>query len=137
MEESYNSILEFRIIRECLEKVGIRGQDGSPIDHIELFADGDDGVTSRNFVLCPGGAYDRSPCGTGSSAKVACLMASGKLQPEEVWKQQSIIGSEFELSGVWDDEKVIVSITGEAHVTGEGELVFDDDDPFRAGISAQ
>ena len=124
-------------IRKSLDKAGIYGKDGALIDHIELFGQGDDGIDSRNFVLCPGGAYDRSPCGTGSSAKVACLIDSGKLKPGEVWRQQSIIGSVFELSGIWDNGEVIVSITGEAHVTGEGELVFADNDPFRSGISTQ
>ncbi len=73
--------------------------DGAEIDHIELFGPpADPRNHSRNFVLCPGGAYDRSPCGTGTSAKLACLAADGKLRPGEVWRQESILGSVFEAS---------------------------------------
>ena len=84
-------------IRQALAEHGITGRDGAEIDHIELFGPSDTpGVHSRNFVLCPGKAYDRSPCGTGTSAKLACLAADGKLQEGEVWRQESIIGSVFE-----------------------------------------
>src|SRR3546814_11770927 len=80
-----------------------RSEDGGLIDHIELFAD-DPQADSRNFVLCPGKAYDRSPCGTGTSAKLACLAADGKLQPGQIWRQASVIGSEFEGSYELDGE---------------------------------
>ena len=82
-------------VQQALEAQGVRGEDGGLIDHIELFAD-DPQADSRNFVLCPGKAYDRSPCGTGTSAKLACLAADGKLQPGQIWRQASVIGSEFE-----------------------------------------
>ena len=82
-------------VQQALEDQGLRGEDGGLIDHIELFAD-DAEADSRNFVLCPGRAYDRSPCGTGTSAKLACLAADGKLQPGQLWRQASVIGSQFE-----------------------------------------
>ena len=91
-------------------------------------------MDSRNFVLCPGGAYDRSPCGTGCSAKIACLMADGKLQSGETWRQQSIVGSVFEIKGTWAGDQVIPEITGSAFVNGEATLIFDPRDPFRMGI---
>ena len=91
---------------------------------------------SRNFVLCPGLAYDRSPCGTGTSAKLACLFADGKLQPGEVWRQESVIGTLFEASFTVDEhhrDRVLPHITGEAYVTGESTLIFDDADPLALG----
>jgi 4-hydroxyproline epimerase len=101
------------------------------------------GIDSRNFVLCPGDAYDRSPCGTGTSAKLACLAADGKLAPNEVWRQQSIIGSVFEgryvaiesTDGLPPDTQAIEpTITGRAYVMAEGKLLFEADDPFAVGI---
>lgn len=83
-------------LRHALVAQGITGKDGAEIDHIELFAPDPDGADSKNFVLCPGNAYDRSPCGTGTSAKLACLAADGKLAPSEVWTQASVIGSRFQ-----------------------------------------
>ena len=127
-------------IRDALAKNGITGADGGEIDHIELFgppthADAD----SRNFVMCPGGAYDRSPCGTGTSAKLACLAADGKLAAGAVWRQESIVGSIFE--GSWlpdetsaDKDAIIPTITGSAWITGESSLILEDSDPFRTGI---
>ena len=90
----------------------------------------------RNFVLCPGGAYDRSPCGTGTSAKIACLIADGQLAPGETWRQESVIGSVFEASVKVEEGKIIPTIRGSAHVTGEGTLCFGPNDPFRNGIPA-
>jgi 4-hydroxyproline epimerase len=106
------------------------------IDHIELFGPSPlEGVQSRNFVLCPGGAYDRSPCGTGTSAKLACLAEDGKLKPGETWVQESIIGSVFEGSYERiDDSKVLPRITGSAHLSSRGELLWQEGDPFREGI---
>lgn len=123
------------------------------IDHVELFAAASSaGVSpalkseeqagrlrygtphSRNFVLCPGGAYDRSPCGTGTSAKLACLAAAGKLAEGEVWMQESIIGSVFRGSYRRAGERILPSITGSAHVCGEGVLVLDSSDLFCWGI---
>lgn len=121
-------------VREALERAGITGADGAPIDHIELFVPGTSGADSRNFVLCPGKAYDRSPCGTGTSAKLACLAADGKLKPGEVWVQESIIGSRFEASYSTDGTRVSPSLTSSAFVTLEGRLILQERDPFRWGI---
>jgi 4-hydroxyproline epimerase len=120
-------------IRQALATAGITGREGAEIDHIELFGATDE-ADSRSFVLCPGKAYDRSPCGTGTSAKLACLAADGTLAPGQVWRQQSVVGSVFEASYQWRDGQVIPSITGRAHVCAEGELLLDPEDPFRWGI---
>jgi 4-hydroxyproline epimerase len=104
------------------------------VDHIELFGPSQV-ADSRNFVLCPGGAYDRSPCGTGTSAKLACLSAEGKLSPGQVWRQESIILTLFDAVYQFDQAgAVIPTITGSAFVTAEGEIVFDEQDPFQFGI---
>lgn len=121
-------------VREALERQCITGVGGALIDHIELFAPAENRAHSRNFVLCPGKAYDRSPCGTGTSAKVACMAADGKLKPGEVWIQESIIGSRFEASYTLEDGQVRPSITGAAYITMEGTLILDERDPFRWGI---
>jgi len=121
-------------LQQALKDQGIRGGDGGEIDHIELFAD-DHEADSRNFVLCPGGAYDRSPCGTGTSAKVACLAADGKLRPGQVWRQASIIGSQFEASyALQEDGKVIPTLRGRAYMSAEATLLIEDGDPFAWGI---
>ncbi|MEQ7919298.1 4-hydroxyproline epimerase [Xanthomonas sp. WHRI 1810A] len=126
-------------VRQALENQGIRGEDGGVIDHIELFAD-DDQADSRNFVLCPGKAYDRSPCGTGTSAKLACLAADGKLQPGEIWDQASVIGSRFDGSFQWlggerqIGDRIIPTIRGRAYISAEATLLLDADDPFAWGI---
>lgn len=122
-------------IRQALEAAGICGADNGVIDHIELFAT-DSEARNRNFVLCPGKAYDRSPCGTGTSAKVACLAADGKLAPGEVWQQTSIIGSQFSAHYEFDDGQVVPTLRGRAHISGETRLFLDEDDPFRWGIRA-
>ncbi len=123
-------------VRKALEANGVAGENGGVIDHIELFGDPTDGANhSRNFVLCPGKAYDRSPCGTGTSAKLACLAADGKLKPGETWRQESILGSVFEGRYEWAaDGRVIPTITGTAFVTAETTLLRDDADPLRDGI---
>ena len=118
---------------KALENQGIGGADGALIDHIELFAD-DAHADSRNFVMCPGKAYDRSPCGTGTSAKLACLAADGKLAEGETWVQASITGSQFEGRFEWDGERVIPSITGRAYMTADSTLLIDEQDPFAWGI---
>jgi 4-hydroxyproline epimerase len=108
-----------------------------PVDHIELFGPPVDAANhSRNFVLCPGKAYDRSPCGTGTSAKLACLFADGKLKPGEVYRQESITGSVFEgrVEPTAELGVVIPSITGTAYVTAEATLLVDEDDPLKDGI---
>lgn len=122
-------------IQQALKDQGIRGDNGGEIDHIELFAD-DELADSRNFVLCPGGAYDRSPCGTGTSAKLACLAADGKLQPGQVWRQASIIGSSFEARYEPDAQagRIIPTLRGTAHMSAEATLLISRDDPFAWGI---
>jgi 4-hydroxyproline epimerase len=123
-------------IRLALQQQGITGAGGAEIDHIELFGPPHDQANdSRNFVLCPGKAYDRSPCGTGTSAKLACLAADGKLAAGEVWRQESILGSVFEGSYRVQDGNVIPRIKGSAYITGEATLLLDDRDPFRTGIA--
>lgn len=122
-------------IRHALTRQGITGAQGGEIDHIILFGpprarDAD----SRNFVLCPGGAYDRSPCGTGTSAMLACLCADGKLREGEVWRQESILGSLFEASFRTAGDHVIPRITGSAYICGEATLLLDPNDPFEMGI---
>jgi 4-hydroxyproline epimerase len=123
-------------IQAALRDQGITGADGGEIDHIEFFsAPGDTTADSRNFVLCPGGAYDRSPCGTGTSAKLACLAADGLLEPGAEWVQESVIGSRFRASyRLADDGSIIPSITGRAFICAETTLVQQPGDPFAAGI---
>ena len=122
-------------IRAALRKSGITGDERKEIDHVELFApSGIPGVDSKNFVLCPGKAYDRSPCGTGTSAKLACLYADGKINQGQTWKQESIIGSIFEGSVKVREGKVYPSIRGAAFVNAEAELVFNPNDPLCMGI---
>jgi len=122
-------------IRQALERDGITGDDGKEIDHIELFAAPEsNGADSKNFVLCPGKAYDRSPCGTGTSAKLACLAADGKLKPNETWRQESIVGSVFEGSYRLAGDRILPCIKGSAFVTSEATLLLDPRDPFRSGI---
>jgi 4-hydroxyproline epimerase len=122
-------------VRHDLAAQGITGANGSEIDHIELFSDAHDPTNhSRNFVLCPGNAYDRSPCGTGTSAKLACLYADLKLQPGQPWRQEGILGSVFVGYIQRDRVRLIPHITGSAYVTAESTLIFSPDDPFRDGI---
>jgi 4-hydroxyproline epimerase len=122
-------------VRRALVKQGITGAGGAEIDHIELF--GPPTVAhahSRNFVLCPGGAYDRSPCGTGTSAKMACLHAAGKLAVGQVWRQESILGTLFEGTLRMEAGKLIPRIKGAAYVTAEATLILNADDPYRLGV---
>jgi 4-hydroxyproline epimerase len=121
-------------IRQALERAGITGDHGQLVDHVELFAPAGDGRNdSRNFVLCPGKAYDRSPCGTGLSAKLACLQADGKLAPGKIWRQKSITGSVFEGTYEVESGKVLPIITGEAWITAESTLLLDSRDPTLQG----
>jgi 4-hydroxyproline epimerase len=123
-------------VRQELGRQGITGAEGSEIDHIELTGPPKDAANQgRNFVLCPGKAYDRSPCGTGTSAKLACLYADGKLKPGEVWRQESIVGSVFEGTVRVAGGQVIPRITGTAFVTAEATLILDPNDPFRTGLA--
>ena len=122
-------------IRQALQAQGITGADRQEIDHIELFAPGHDPQAhSRNFVLCPGKAYDRSPCGTGTSAKLACLAADGKLAEGQDWIQESILGTKFVGRYRRDGERIVPIIRGTAFVNAEATLLVDDDDPFQFGI---
>lgn len=124
-------------IRAALERAGVTGADGAWIDHVELVGPpGDPANDARNFVLCPGGAFDRSPCGTGTSAKVACLAAEGRLAPGAVWRQESVTGSVFEASyAAAPDGAILPTIRGSAHVTAEGTLRFDARDPLAGGVT--
>ena len=116
----------------------LNAQGHPDIDHVELFGPAKAaGASARSFVLCPGKAYDRSPCGTGTSAKLACLAADGKLAEGATWVQESIIGSTFSASYKWLDRaagKVIPSIRGTAYITAESTLLLDERDPFCWGI---
>ena len=122
-------------IRAALERDGVTGRDGAPIDHVELFGPSPTGADARSFVLCPGGAYDRSPCGTGTSAKLACLAAHGALAPGTTWVQESVIGTRFTASySVGEGGAVHPRITGRAWVTAEATLLRQAGDPFPWGI---
>ncbi len=124
-------------VRHALLAHSITGEQGAQIDHIELFGAPSDPrkFDSRNFVLCPGEAYDRSPCGTGTSAKLACLAADGKLAPGSIWRQESVVGSKFEASyALAADGKILPRITGTAYLTADSQLLIDSNDPFAHGI---
>jgi 4-hydroxyproline epimerase len=124
-------------IRRALREQGITGADGAEIDHVELFGPSEiANVDSKNFVLCPGKAYDRSPCGTGTSAKLACLYADGKIREGQTWKQESIVGSVFEGRVKVVDGKLYPSIKGTAFVNAESTLLLNPHDPFCMGIRA-
>jgi proline racemase len=127
-----------RAIRHALEAQGVTGAGGAVIDHVELTSPSPTpGVDARVFVLCPGGAYDRSPCGTGTSARLACLAADGQLDAGAPWRQESIVGSVFEgryAPDLSDPARVLPTITGTAHVTAESTMLLDPDDPFAWGF---
>lgn len=134
--DNIDRLLEFTLkIREALALAGITAPDGHEIDHVELFGASQlPGVNSKNFVLCPSRTYDRSPCGTGTSAKLACLFADGKLKEGDVWKQESIVGSVFEGTIKVVDNVVHPRIKGSAFITAEADLILDARDPFAMGI---
>jgi proline racemase len=149
--ENRETLTSFAIaVKRALGEAGITGAGGEEVDHIEVFSgSATAGVNSRNFVLCPGNAYDRSPCGTGTSAKLACLAADGKLAPGEVWRQEGILGTVFEGSYRVPDEAegpliprvvipsaVIPRISGSAYITAECRLILAEGDPFQMGIRA-
>jgi 4-hydroxyproline epimerase len=122
-------------IRQAIERAGITGAEGGHIDHIELCGPpADPANSSRNFVLCPGKAYDRSPCGTGTSARLACLAAEGALAEGHVWRQESIVGSVFEGTYRRAGDRIIPSISGTAYITAEATLIVESGDPFARGI---
>jgi 4-hydroxyproline epimerase len=140
LTENHGQSLELENVETLLDfcaklRRAINAKGHPEVDHIELCAPSPNvGVNSRNFVLCPGGAYDRSPCGTGTSAKLACLAASGQLRAGEAWRQESIIGSVFSARYQQDGEKIIPTITGTAHVMAEATLILDPKDLFVWGI---
>jgi 4-hydroxyproline epimerase len=127
-----------RRIRDALRQNGIHGDAGADIDHVELVGPPQlAGANGKNFVLCPGAAFDRSPCGTGTSAKLACLYADGMLAPGQVWRQESITGTVFEGRFAIDEahpDRICPVITGTAHVTAEATLILGDADPLKWGI---
>jgi 4-hydroxyproline epimerase len=134
--DNLESLTDFtRRVRAAVSAAGY-----SQVDHVELFGPATAPLArSRNFVLCPGNAYDRSPCGTGLSAKLACLAADGSLEEDEPWVQESIIGSTFEGRYRWSDRakgEIVPTIRGRAYVTAEGSLQLDPQDPFCWGIRA-
>ncbi len=137
LDLSYRNLPELKSfsseIRKVLDRDRITGANSGEIDHIELTSSLGQN-RGRNFVLCPGFAYDRSPCGTGTSAKLACLAAHGELAEGEIWTQQSITGSEF--TGIYKKVEggIIPTITGRAFVTAKSTLFFDPSDPFHRGI---
>ena len=125
-------------VRLALGAAGITGADGAEVDHVELLGPAlAPGHQGRSFVLCPGAAYDRSPCGTGTSAKLACLAADGALAPGQVWHQESVIGSVFAARYALPGDgsaTVLPFIQGHAHVTLDAQVVFDPRDPFAWGL---
>lgn len=125
-----------RRIRRALDASDLRGADGALIDHVELFGEPTDTAIadSRNFVLCPGNAYDRSPCGTGTSAKLACLLDDGVIENGARWRQQGISGSVFEAEARFRDGTLTPVITGSAYITGRAELVVEAGDPLASGM---
>lgn len=128
-------LLDYTIaVQQALANNGITGEDGGMIDHVELFT-GSDKADSKNFVLCPGGEYDRSPCGTGTSAKLACLAADGKLNPNTIWRQNSILDTQFEGSYTLNEQgQVMPTIKGNAYVCAETWLILDESDPLIDGV---
>lgn len=144
LTEDHGQVLDFNRVGHltevaCRIRAAVNGQGFPEVDHVELFGPPAHAeANSRSFVLCPGGEYDRSPCGTGTSAKLACLAADGKLAQGKRWVQESIVGSTFDGKFRWMDQaKGIIepTITGRAFVTVESTLVLHEDDPFRFGIS--
>jgi 4-hydroxyproline epimerase len=137
--ENLEALTEFTwAVRQALEDQKIRGANNEIIDHIETFGPPAEGIEaqSQNFVLCPGKAYDRSPCGTGTSAKIACLAASGRLKEGERWLQAGIIGTVFEgtFESLPKEDMVTPIISGTAHITGDATLILHPLDPFQFGI---
>lgn len=140
--EDHGQVLDIKNVETLTDvswriRQAVNAQGLPDVDHVELVDKGGAGASARNFVLCPGKAYDRSPCGTGTSAKLACLAADGKLAEGETWVQESVVGSRFSASYKWLDRaagKIIPSIEGTAFVTAESTLLLDERDPFCWGI---
>ncbi len=142
--EQHGQSLDLKNVEQLTEvswriRQAANAQGFPEVDHVELFGPPQSGGHSRNFVLCPGKAYDRSPCGTGTSAKLACLAADGKLAEGEPWVQESILGTTFTGRFRWHDRargEIIPTITGTAFVNSEATLLLDENDPFCWGIRA-
>jgi 4-hydroxyproline epimerase len=142
LTESHGQRLAIGNVARLTEYAGrvrqaVNAQGFPEVDHVEMFGPPMCGGDSRNFVLCPGGAYDRSPCGTGTSAKLACLAADGILAEGAEWVQESIIGSKFTGRFCWLDRAAGVIapvITGTAHINAEATLILDDNDPYCWGF---
>ncbi len=136
--ENIAALTDFtQAVMAALLEQGITGEDGGEIDHIEVFGPAaDDHSDSRNFVMCPGGEFDRSPCGTGTSAKLASLYDSGKLAAGDTWRQSSIINTIFtgEVTPTGEANQVIPTVTGSAWINGETTVIINPDDPFAFGI---
>jgi proline racemase len=141
--EAHGQFLEISRIpalTECATRIlaSVRAAGFPQVDHVELTGPPRaPGANARAFVLCPGLAYDRSPCGTGTSAKLACLAADGKLAEGASWVQESIIGSTFAARYAWitrSTGRIKPTITGTAHITAEGVQIIDARDPFGWGI---
>lgn len=124
-------------IQQALSTAGICGEAGAVIDHVEICAAAPDGSGARNFVMCPGGAYDRSPCGTGTSAKIACLAEDGELQPDELWTQQGILGGTFQGRYRKGARGVMPTITGRAWITSVAQILIEESDPLAWGIGGR
>ena len=136
-ELRWENVAELTDLAWCIRRA-VNAQGFPEVDHVELIGPAvNPGAGARNFVLCPGGAYDRSPCGTGTSAKLACLAADGKLAEGEAWVQESVIGSEFRGTFRWEDRtagRIVPTITGTAFITSEATLLIDPRDPFCEGL---
>jgi proline racemase len=141
--EDHDQVLELKNVERLADaawriRQALNAQGHPDVDHVELVGPAAaGGASARNFVLCPGKAYDRSPCGTGTSAKLACLAADGKLAEGALWVQESILGTTFTASYRWLDRasgKVAPLITGRAYVNAESTLIIDERDPFAWGI---
>jgi len=138
IESNISELSDFTIaVMDALKTQSITGDDGTPVDHIETFGPAaNDQSDSRNFVMCPGGEYDRSPCGTGTSAKLSCLYDAGKLPEGETWRQSSILNTIFTgtVKATGNGNQVIPTVTGNAWVNGETKVIIDPSDPFGHGV---
>jgi 4-hydroxyproline epimerase len=140
--ENHGLTLDLKSVEQLTDaswriRQAVNTQGFPEVDHVELFGPPQSGGNSRNFVLCPGKSYDRSPCGTGTSAKLACLAADGKLAEGANWIQESILGTRFVGSFRWLDRakgEIVPVITGTASVNSEATLLLDERDPFCWGI---
>ena len=122
-------------IRRALEARGITGDGGETIDHVMLLGPpAEAGHDGRAFVLCPDGAFDRSPCGTGTSALVGCLFEDGMLEEGRTWRQESVLGGVYEASVRREGSMLIPTVRGRAWIAAETTLYFAADDPYRTGL---